>query len=104
MAGKMGRPAASEDVHRSGRSLLLLRSNVDACDALIAMPLQVLRPTALSDRAKALPQLDDQLVHPIVIGFEGLVGGVDLGRENVHVGKGVVPLFREDMPRIIAYG
>jgi hypothetical protein len=39
--GKIGRPAASAEVHRSGRIAFDVRSNVDACDA--SQPEAVLR-------------------------------------------------------------
>ena len=52
--------------------------------ALVAMPLEIFRAATLAGAGQPLAQLTDELLHPILVGFEGRVGRVDMRVEDEH--------------------
>jgi len=52
--------------------------------ALIAMALQVFRAAAVTDDGQPIAELGDELLHPVVVGLEASVGGVDVRLDRVH--------------------
>ena len=55
--------------------------------ALLAMTLEIPRPAALPRGGHAVAQLIDQQLHPLAVGDEGVVSGVDAGVDGQHLLK-----------------
>jgi hypothetical protein len=51
---------------------------------LLAMTLQVFRAAAVTDDGQPIAELGDEVLHPVVVGLEARVGGVDVRLDRVH--------------------